>query len=317
MNNKQSHNLRILASGDPNTHLHRLTPAQILDRFGPPRRLLSTSSKIEKSQSVGVLTRVLYLTPGVFCPLATDGCRRACLGHTSGRMQFHTHAQARDTRTALFLENQDLFMKKLRAELTLLEADALQDGFTPAVRLNGSSDLAWERLYPELFAEFSTMQFYDYTKLYARVLAFLDCTFPANYHLTFSVDAHTTSKAIDLVRRGGTVAAVYWPSIPESWWDCPVIDGDKHDARFLDPTGVVVALRAKGLARVDLSGFTIRLCPRCGPDVPQLEQTSYTLDSHHRTLHRCGSCGFEVAAKWKYNASTFGSVCRITTRQVA
>jgi hypothetical protein len=35
----------------------------------------------------------------------------------------------------------------------------------------------------------------------------------------------------------------------------PVIDGDAHDARFLDPSGVIVALAAKGRAKRDTSGF--------------------------------------------------------------
>ena len=61
-------------SGDPNTAFHDLTPAEILHRFGMPKTLLSTSSKAAKCRKVGVLARVMYLTPGVFCPNATTGC---------------------------------------------------------------------------------------------------------------------------------------------------------------------------------------------------------------------------------------------------
>ena len=35
------------------------------------------------------------------------------------------------------------------------------------------------------------------------------------------------------------------------------IDGDKTDLRFLDPSGVVVALSAKGKAKQDKSGFVV------------------------------------------------------------
>lgn len=290
--------LRILPSGDPHTLFHDRSSPDILERVGPPRRLLSSSAKIKKCQSVGCLARVLYLTSGIFCPAATNGCRTNCLGHTSGRMAFPTHAQARDSRTALFIENRQLFLTRLRAELTLLEADALQYGLTPAVRLNGTSDLLWERIDPDLFADFPDIQFFDYTKLYRRVLDFIECTFPTNYHLTFSVDAGTAGQAQDILHRGGTVAAVFWPHLPATWWGFPVIDGDLHDARFLDPQGAVVGLCAKGLARVDATGFTIRPCERCGPEAPQLELDELIEDSHRTTIHRCPSCSHSVKARW-------------------
>lgn len=299
MKTTNRHTLKILRSGDPKTQFGHWEPEEILIRIGPPRRLLSSSSKIQKSEGVGVLSRVLYLTPGIFCPAATKGCRAACLGHTSGRMHFQTHANARDARAALYVTDPVLFMKRLRAELTLLETDALQAGLTPAVRLNGSSDLAWERRHPQLFVDFPGIQFYDYTKILARSLNFLDCTFPQNYQLTYSVDARTRRHAKDLLRRGGNVAAVFAPELPHMWWEAPVIDGDLHDARFLDREGVVVGLRAKGLARVDTTDFVVRLCPNCGPSASQLTLTFETVDTHRRTLHECRLCGFELPAKWK------------------
>jgi hypothetical protein len=36
-----------------------------------------------------------------------------------------------------------------------------------------------------------------------------------------------------------------------------VIDGDLSDLRFLDRTGVVVGVRAKGKAKKDVSGFVV------------------------------------------------------------
>jgi hypothetical protein len=37
----------------------------------------------------------------------------------------------------------------------------------------------------------------------------------------------------------------------------PVINGDADDLRFLDPVGVFVGLKAKGLAKKDTTGFVI------------------------------------------------------------
>lgn len=290
--------LKTFQSGDPQTRFHYQSSSGILHDVPPPSRLLSSSAKVDKCKSVGVLARVLYFTPGIFCPGATPGCRQSCLGHTSGRMRFQTHTEARDARAALLLERPQLFLKRLRAELTLLETDALQHGLQPAVRLNGTSDLFWERLCPELFADYPELQFFDYTKLHRRMLDFLECTFPANYHLTLSVDAKSTDKAIHVLNRGGNVAAVFWPEIPDTWWGFPVIDGDAHDARFLDPAGVVVGLTAKGFARVDVHGFTIRPCHVCKQPAPPMDLVTVTEDSHRTTVHRCRTCSAAVTARW-------------------
>jgi hypothetical protein len=40
-----------------------------------------------------------------------------------------------------------------------------------------------------------------------------------------------------------------------------IVDGDRHDLRFLDPQGVIVGLKAKGFARVDRSGFVRDILP--------------------------------------------------------
>lgn len=251
--------LNILRSGDPKTSFGRLSPAEILDKYGPPRSLLSSSLKTDKCLSVSVLARMLYFTPGVFCSHATQGCLAACLGHSSGRMQMPTHVVARDRRTALYLEAPQLFLQMLTLELTLLEREARRQGLQPAVRLNGSSDLAWEDLHPEIFQRFPNIRFFDYTKNPARMDRFLQhSNWPANYHLTFSAQPNNHEQSRRFLEQGGTVAAVFWPEVPQSFWGHPVINGDNHDARFLDTAGTIVGLKAKGSAKTDQSGFVIR-----------------------------------------------------------
>ncbi len=120
--------LNILRSGDPKTSFGRISAAEILDQYGPPKSLSSTSLKTEKCLSVAVLARVLYFTPGVFCSHATAGCLAACLGHSSGRMQMPTHAIARDRRTALYLEAPQLFLQMLTLELTFLDRERTPAG---------------------------------------------------------------------------------------------------------------------------------------------------------------------------------------------
>jgi hypothetical protein len=297
-NKVQRRKVKLLRSGDPKSRFQYASASDILKEVAPPERLLSTSAKLDKCESVGVLARVLYFTPGAFCPSATEGCLETCLGHSSGRMAFTTHAAARDVRTALYLERPIVFMKRLRAELTLLEAEALQRGLKPAARLNGTSDVLWERFDPDLFLDFPEIQFYDYTKINQRMLNYLDGVWPVNYHLTFSVDACGKNQARYFISRGCNVAVVFWPYIPSKWWGFPVIDGDRHDARFLDPQGAIVGLRAKGLARVDVYGFTARPCRDCGPEAEGMKLVRVNENTHRETVHQCTTCNATTEARW-------------------
>jgi hypothetical protein len=210
-------------------------------------------------------------------------------------MQMPTHAACRDKRAALYLDNPKLFLQMLGVELSRLIADAEMAGLQPAARLNGSSDLSWESLHPGLFRDFPSVAFFDYTKVYTRMKAFLrDDDWPNNYHLTFSAAPGNHEMARQVLDSGGNVALVFWPKVPASFWGFRVIDGDNHDARFLDSQGVVVGLSAKGLARVDRSGFTVRPCPHCGPLKAEMELVSVAEDRYVTTVHRCRSCGFEL-----------------------
>lgn len=127
-----------------------------------------------------------------------------------------------------------------------------------AIRPNGSSDVPWERAAPGIFAV-PGIRWYDYTKSPARMEAFLSGRLPSTYHLTYSRDERpeTERRALGYLARGGTVAVVF-ERLPETWYGFPVVDGDAHDARFLDAPGTVVGLVAKGAARRDVSGFVVR-----------------------------------------------------------
>jgi hypothetical protein len=297
-------NLKILRTGDPNAVLGCLTPKEVLARHGLPGSLLSTSAKTQKCTTVGVLARVMYLTPGVFCPAATKGCLQSCLGHTSGRMQMPTHATCRDRRAALYLENPKLFLQMLSVELSRLVADADTARLRAAARLNGSSDLPWETRHPELFRDFPAIDFFDYTKVVPRMKTYLRRdNWPRNYHMTFSAAPGNHAIAREILSDGGNVAVVFWPKVPAGFWGYPVINGDSHDARFLDPKGVIVGLKAKGLACVDVSGFTVRPCPRCGPEAPELKLASVSRRQYVTTVHQCTGCGFQLRERAKVHAT--------------
>ena len=137
-----------------------------------------------------------------------------------------------------------------------------KQGMTPVFRLNGTSDLAWEKyevrrdgtVYPNIFAAFPEVQFYDYTKILGRKVAHIP-----NYHLTFSAADGNDADVLKAIASGMNVATVFGlkktEPMPETYNGRTVFNGDESDLRFLDPKGVVVGLYAKGRAKKDTSGF--------------------------------------------------------------
>ena len=112
----------------------------------------------------------------------TDGdkpCWMYCLDE-SGRGVFDNVQEARQRRAALFLKDRPAYKAQLVKEIKALVRKAKRENKRPAVRLNGTSDLRWERIFPELFDMFPDVTFYDYTKVPGRKT-------PPNYHLTFSL----------------------------------------------------------------------------------------------------------------------------------
>ena len=234
------------------------------------RSLLSVEgdAKTVKGTKKGYLTAILYLAPsdmsGVanVCPKATKGCKASCLGKYAGRVTFTPNIwKARVEKTRFMVENREAFLASLRYDIESLIIKAKKRGLTPAVRLNGCSDLP--QLAVMMAREFSTVQFYDYTKIprpWSRMLN--------NYSVTFSHSEENLSDCLSALAHGVNVAVVFESakSIPQTWQGHPVVNGDESDLRFLDARGVVVGLYAKGRAKQDCSGFVVR------PDAQQLIQ---------------------------------------------
>lgn len=205
-------------------------------------------------------TLILHLAPYKLsgfnvCKDASKGCVASCL-HTAGNPVYMANKErARIARTKFFFEDRDGFKLQIRKELHALLRKCQRENKRPAVRLNGTSDLPWEVIDRSLFSEFSTISFYDYTKTVSRAIG----PMPDNYHLTFSKSENNWSRCLQVLKSGGNVAAVFTPEMMSlerfEGWKC--WDGDSHDLRFLDPTNVIVKLKAKGKARSDKSGFVV------------------------------------------------------------
>jgi len=229
--------------------------------------LLTTSNaKTSKGESLGYLTGILYLAPSTIveginlCPFASKGCKTSCL-YSAGRGKFSNVQQARINKTIHFRDDIESFMTSLVLSIKTVEIEAIKLGLTPCIRLNGTSDIRWEHYKTRegvtLFDMFPHIQFYDYTKDFHRLDALKGKI--KNYHLTFSRSESRANhiQCEKLLKQGVNVACVY--ENKEAGLTSVNIDGDLHDLRFLDKRGgYVVVLSAKGDAKKDETGFTIR-----------------------------------------------------------
>ncbi len=231
-------------------------------------KLLSTANpKIQKGTKMGYLSFILHLSPADVsgyntCPKATAGCKAACL-NTAGRGgMFKKGAttnmiqEARKRKTRLFFEDRETFMEQLEQDINKAIRFAQRKGLTPVFRLNGTSDISWEKYKlkgsdKNVFEMFPNVQFYDYTKVPKRKVEGID-----NYHLTFS-QADGNGKDADWAISKNMNVTVVFDKIPAEYKGKPVYNADDTDLRFLDPKGVVLGLKAKGRAKKDTTGFVV------------------------------------------------------------
>lgn len=236
--------------------------------------LLSTGNpKVLKGMALGFNTYILHLAPASLsgfntCAKATAGCAAACL-NTAGRGGMFKRGEntnviqkARIRKTQMFFEARTGFMEWLVKDIELAIKQSKRLGLTPVIRLNGTSDLAFEKYtalrngvqYKNIFMAFPEIQFYDYTKVLGRKIA----DYP-NYSLTFSAADGNDTDVAKAIAQGYNVAVVFGIKktlpMPVEYLNMPVFNGDESDLRFLDPKGSVVGLYAKGKAKKDTTGF--------------------------------------------------------------
>ena len=234
--------------------------------YKEPTRLMfkSGNPKTDKNQSVEGLENIVVLhlnfAPADLsgynvCPMASQGCKSACL-HTAGNPVFQAQKdKGRINRARFYMQNRDKFMTQLTRELVNFVKWCDKNKKIGVVRLNTTSDISWENY--NLFEKFPMLQFYDYTKIQKRALKFARGEYPPNYHLTYSLNEDNYDKAVEVLNEGGNIAVVFRKDLPDTFMGKKVVNGDLHDLRYLDPKNVVVGLKAKGKAKTDYSGFVM------------------------------------------------------------
>lgn len=256
-----------------------------------PRIFSTDSAKAAKATGFGFLNAIHYMAPadtagvGNLCPNASEPCKALCLGIYSGQAAMvadlengtNSVRESRKSKARLFMSARNYYLNLIALEIVAIERKAVREGLTPVIRLNGSTDIPWERIrftvdaktaaalakagrlqpgLPVTLLElFSDLQFVDYTKSPQRL-----ARKPANLDLTLSYSVTNDAACIDALRGGHNVAMIFAGGLPETFAGFPVIDGDIHDLRHLDPKGgFIVGLSPKGnKAKKDQSGFVVR-----------------------------------------------------------
>jgi len=237
-------------------------------------KLLNSNPKLEKSNKYEVLTKGLALAPSFIsgfntCNFASLGCGLGCLnfsGHGQEHMLNngkHNVLIARIVRTILYYEYREQFLKQLHKEIKTFSNYVHNQNIKNntqlicGIRLNVLSDILWEKIDITLFNDNPSITFYDYTKNPNRNVSHIP-----NYSLTFSRNEMNDLYCEQAFNNNMNVAIVFdikkGYTIPKTFRNKNVLDGDLHDARFLDNNNHYVGLRKKGNKKDD-TGFVINV----------------------------------------------------------
>lgn len=232
------------------------------------------NTKIAKSNAAGmdVVTHSLSLAAASesgfnLCASSSAGCRASCI-YTSGFAGiFRSVHPSRIAKSRLLRLDPTAFIDRLRKEIGDSVKHTSRKGVKLAIRLNVFSDVMWEKEFKGFMEDFPTVQFYDYTKHYTRMMRHVKGELPENYQLTFSRSEKNWEKCVKVLEAGRNVAVAFnikyhgknLKPLPAEYMGYSVVDGDLTDLRFLDDqAGNIVGLRAKGKGRNEVSGFVVK-----------------------------------------------------------
>lgn len=232
----------------------------------------TTSAKAAKASGFGYINAIHYMAPhsiagvGNLCPFASPGCAASCLGYHTGQASMVANSadtnsknnvrRSRDTKARQYMTDRGNYRVELHKQIAKLKAQAKREGLKLALRFNGSTDVTGEPI--QIALAHPEVPVNEYTKSKRMALDFAAGKLPANLTVCFSRSEVNEADCLDVLAAGGMVSVVFGGEIPATWHGFPVVDGDKHDLLHLQPRGAVLALKAKGAAKRDTSGFVVR-----------------------------------------------------------
>ena len=199
-------------------------------------KLLGTNSKIDKSLKVypEYEASILQLLPNKHLCVNYKLCIKTCLAFKGLAKVYPSVIKSRKAKSEYFVNDTDTFIKQLIREIKNQEKRALKKNKKAVVRLNGFTDIDYEKY--GIFKLFPNVQFYDYSADYERVLNNNN----PNLHYTFSYKGNNLKECIELLKNDVSIAVI---DIPENQffndYDVEHIDGDKHDFRFKHGKAIV------------------------------------------------------------------------------
>ena len=194
------------------------------------------------------------------CPFAGQ-CKSYCLRAT-GNIQMKHSTRSRYLKTWFFYTEPLAFLRMLITEIVSGAQSARREKARFYLRLNGMSDIEWERfIYMDKLVKGTPglIGFYDYTKhpasnrlkMAQRIPG--GVPFPQHYRLIFSWDEkkETPRRASDWLRQGGSLSVVYPYSHRDEIKKIVrrnkfAVIGDEDDNRYRDRPNTIVFLKNKG-----------------------------------------------------------------------
>lgn len=214
-----------------------------------------------------------------FCAGSSAECRQGCLVYTGKNQLVVQNVAIKQAIAKLLVRHPVEFTFLLIGALDRYLKSRKYSEYQKFVRLNMLADVPFEIMYPDgwLFDLFPELSFYDYTKVPGRQSR-------SNYDLSFSYSGENWRFLRDELHAGhrAVVAFIPWAykrpkgvrkdeyPFPKFFnpkelgisKPIPVIDGDSHDIRPLDPDWCCVGLRwkkSKGLGNAQgIKKFVVR-----------------------------------------------------------
>jgi hypothetical protein len=211
------------------------------------------SVKHRKAGKFGALTYSLYLAPAKtsgyeVCPGRTAECTALCLNESGMNTMVRNDKgdvinDCRITKTKLFFEHREFFMKWMIFEIKSAQRKAIRMTYDFSIRINNTSDISPEEFQlngVNILQMFPEVQFYDYTKVASRVDLMKVYN---NYDVTFSYTGYNLTECQKMLLNKIRVAVVF-KLVPDNFMGYPVIDGDENDLRYRDKA-IIIGLKYK------------------------------------------------------------------------